>query len=448
MRRSSLRLRLLGGAAVAVFAALALCWAGLSWLFHRHVEQREAVALTHVAERLAADVSLDAGGKPLIATLPADPRFDTLASGYYWQVTGPGGTAQSASLWDQNLTVPQVAADRWSRATAAGPFGHSLFMVARTVRPDPNARTVRIAVAEDDADLKRAMREFDRELAASLALLWLVLSLAGWLQVSLGLRPLAGVGEAIDRLRRSPAARLPADYPVEVAPLTDAINALADARENDLARARRRAADLAHSLKTPLAVLGAQSRRARAAGAADAADGLDRAIAAMAAALETELARSRAAAVRGAVAGEHAVIADVAEQVVAVLERTEAGEAIAFSVEIDPELRVPVGPSDLAEMLGALVENAVRHGRRQVRLSAAIDGALVRLSVEDDGPGLDPARAAAATERGRRLDERDAGHGLGLAIVQDLIEATEGEMTMGRSVLGGLLVTLSWARAV
>src|SRR3546814_7719557 len=98
--------------------------------------------------------------------------------------------------------------------------------------------------------MREALREFDTRLALSLGLLWLVLSLAAYAQVSLGLRPLDRLRHELDRLRRSPAARLSGRHPQEILPLTEAINAMAAAREADLGRARRRAADLAHSLKT------------------------------------------------------------------------------------------------------------------------------------------------------------------------------------------------------
>jgi signal transduction histidine kinase len=338
----------------------------------------------------------------------------------------------------------EASAESWTRATVAGPFGHDLLIVSRRIRPDPSHRAATIAVATDDADMEETYREFDRELTAGLGLLWLVLSGAAYVQVSLGLAPLDRVRAELDRLRRNPAARLPADHPREIAPLVEAINALAQAREDDLGRARRRAGDLAHSLKTPLAVLAAQSRRARESGAVEAADGLDRGIAAVGAALETELARARAAAARSALGPEHASPAQVAEQLVSVVERTEQGERIVFTTEIDEALRVPVGASDLAEMLGALIENAARHARRRVRVSGEADAGCVALSVEDDGPGMDADRVAAATQRGRRLDETGHGHGLGLAIVRDLVEATDGDMSMGRSALGGLSVRLAW----
>jgi signal transduction histidine kinase len=447
VKRPSLRLRLLGGAAGAIFIALALSWAGLSWLFHQHVEAREAAALVRVGETIAAGLALDGKDTPSVAPAPSDARFLRPASGVYWQASAAGGTAQSPSLWDQNLPAVHAGAQGWSRSKAAGPFGRELLMVARRIRPDTGRRAVTIVVATDDADMRETYREFDRELAIGLGLLWLVLSGAAYAQVSLGLAPLEQVRAELERLRRNPAARLPPDHPREIAPLVEAINALAHAREDDLGRARRRAGDLAHSLKTPLAVLAAQSRRARESGAADAADGLDRAIAAMGAALETELARARAAAARNALAHADASPLQVAEQLIAVVERTEKGETIVFAVEIDPDLRAPLAAADLAEALGALVENAARHARRQVRVTAGRQGAEVTVTVEDDGPGLDADLADAATARGARLDETGPGHGLGLAIVRELMEATDGSLSLGRSDLGGLAARLTWRAA-
>ncbi|MFT4253603.1 MAG: HAMP domain-containing sensor histidine kinase, partial [Caulobacter sp.] len=285
-----------------------------------------------------------------------------------------------------------------------------------------------------------------RDLALFLAALWLVLSAASALQVTLGLSPLARVWQDLARLRKSPSARMSDDHPREVAPLAEAINALAEARENDLVRARRRAGDLAHSLKTPLAALSAQSRRAREAGAAEAADGLDEAIAAVGAALEAELARARAAATREAAFSGEAAPASVVERLVAVIERTAEGERLIFDVDIDPALRVPVSHDDLTEMLGALIENAARFARRRVRIAAAEVADRVSIGIEDDGPGMDEGRAEAALMRGGRLDEAGGGHGLGLSIVRDLVEASGGELALRRAVLGGLEVAIFWRR--
>ena len=126
------------------------------------------------------------------------------------------------------------------------------------------------------------------------------------------------------------------------------------------------------------------------------------------------------------------------------VERTEAGERIAFEVDVAPDLSVAVAPPDLAEILGALIENAVRFARRQVRIAGEAEDGGVTLSVSDDGPGIAAGRAEAALVRGGRLDEAGPGHGFGLAIVNDLVQATDGALGLASGALGGLEVTLRW----
>ena len=427
---------------LAILAALAVSWLAMTWLFERHIERREIAELTRIGRELAANVRPAPLDDVMVQTLMTDPRLRKPMGGLYWQVSSSKGMQRSMSLWDQALTPPADApADDWGSRIAAGPFGDRLLLVERSVRPDRNGPAVLIQVASDEKGLRAARREFGRDLALFLAGLWVVLSAAAALQVTLGLAPLARVRDDLARLRKSPSARMSDEHPQEIAPLAEAINALAEAREGDLARARRRAGDLAHSLKTPLAALSAQSRRAREAGAAEAADGLDAAIAAVSSALEAELARARAAAAREAAFAAETAPLVVAERLVAVLERTADGERLIFDVEIPAELRVPVSEDAVTEMLGALIENAARFARRQVRIS----GEAGVLRVEDDGPGMDEGRAEAALARGARLDEAGPGHGLGLAIVRDLAEASGAALRMDRSDLGGLRVAIVWS---
>ena len=445
MTGGSLRWRLMAGGMLAILAALAVSWLAMTWLFERHIERRETVELTRLGQALAASLSVSPDGAPLIDTAPGDARSRKAAGGLYWQVSAPRGAERSMSLWDQTLKPPpRPQSEAWSTRIAAGPFDDRILLVERSIRPDRNGPSVLIQVASDEKALSSARREFGRDLALFLAGLWVVLSAAAAVQVSLGLAPLAWMKDDLARLRRSPSARMSGDHPREIAPLVEAINALAEAREADLARARRRAGDLAHSLKTPLSALSAQSRRAREAGAAEAADGLDSAIAAVGAALEAELARARAAAARETSFTAQSSPLDVVERLVDVLERTAEGERLMFDIEIDADLRVPASEDMLTEMMGALIENAARFGRRQVRVSGSETAHGVALGVEDDGPGIDDGRAGAALARGGRLDEAGPGHGLGLAIARDLAEASGGILRMDRSVLGGLRAELVW----
>jgi signal transduction histidine kinase len=305
-----------------------------------------------------------------------------------------------------------------------------------------------VQLAEDAATLVNARQEFGQTLLLFLGLLWLALTAAAALQVQLGLRPLARLRDALDRLRHDPSQRLAvANHPPEVAPLLLAINQLADAREQDVARARRRAADLAHGLKTPLAALRAQSQTLRAAGGEARADALDRTIAAAVAAVEAELARARAAAARESAPLDRAPLRAVAERVVSVIERTEKGAALVFEVECPAGLILPASAEEVSEILGALTENAARFARRRVRIAAAREPERMRVTVEDDGPGLEDWQTEQALRRGRRLDESGPGHGLGLAIARDLVEARGGALMLKRSGLGGLLAEMIWPSA-
>jgi signal transduction histidine kinase len=443
----SLRWRLLLGAATAILLALLLAWVFMTLLFERHIERRMQADMTRDALQLVAALSLSPAGVPVVAGSPGDPRFAQPASGYDWQASAPAGAAHSRSLWDETLPPPAEAPrDGWrlQRARGAGPFAQPVAVLARTLILGPGDTPVVVALAQDMRPLVTAQREFGRELAAFLLLLWLVLTVAAWLQVRLGLRPFRAVHADLARLRDSASARMPEAGLDELRPLSEAINALADAREGDLEQARRRAADLAHGLKTPLAALAAQSRRAREQGAADAADGMDRAVAAIARTVDAELARARIA-VAGKGGGAPVALRQVVERVVDVLERTEKGGGLAFDIDVPPALQVMARDDDLAEVLGALLENAVRFARRQVRVHGAAGPEWTALSIEDDGPGIAPEHAREVLARGVRLDESGPGSGLGLAIARELVEAMGGTIDLGVSPLGGLSARLSWS---
>ncbi len=448
MTRYSLRLRLLAGAAVAIFAALAIAWFAMTLLFAQALERRVEQELRGDALQLVAGLTVDPAGAIMVLDAPADPRFDSPASGLFWQIGNSKQTQRSRSLWDQALPPsPEANATEWRTRFADGPFGRRLYFVERIVQPAGDGEAVLVQVALDEEELLLARSEFGATLALFLLILWVVLAGAAWIQVQMGLRPLADLRRDLVGLRRNAAERLSADYPTEVEPLTRAINDLAAAREADVKRARQRAADLAHGMKTPLAALAAQSRLIREGGAnpSTAADGLDRAIAAAGAAVEAELARARAAASRHQDA--QASPLSVAQGLILVLERTDKGMRLDYVLDVPETLRVPVAGEDLSEILGPLLENAVRFARRQVRVAGVAKEEGILLSVEDDGPGMQASEAASAMVRGVRLDQTGHGHGLGLAIARELVEATSGIIALGASSLGGLRVDLRWLRA-
>ncbi|WP_254873198.1 MULTISPECIES: sensor histidine kinase [Oxalobacteraceae] len=435
-------------AAFAVLIAMLIAWFVMTWLFARHIERRVAMELENEAIILLADLKLDASQEPQVDEGPANPRFNLPSSGLYWQVSNAQGMQRSRSLWDESLPLPTPVPplSAWRTRSIDGPFGQRLFLLERSISLSPDTPPILLQLAQDKVLQYVARKEFGRDLGLFLAILGAVLIAAAALQVSVGLKPLRKLRHELLNLQNHPASRLTDTHPREIAPLIDAINRLADAREADLTRAKRRAADLAHSLKTPLAALEAQSNRARAAGASEAADGIEHAISAMTAAVYAELGRLRVDTVRNNLYASASSPQEAAEQIVGVIEHTAIGESLVFNIDIPASLRVPVPLDDLKELLGALLENAARFARRQVcmRGQMAADG-KVELQIEDDGLGLDAATLYTLQHRGK-LDEAGPGHqGLGLIIARDLVEATNGQIQLAHSALGGLKILLTWS---
>lgn len=449
MNIRSLRLRLLAGGAIAILMSLAVAWLVMTVLFQRHLERREIEELDRQSLPLIAGLQIDPRGRLSVATEPPDPRFARPSSGLYWQVSSAHGRMRSRSLWDQELPTAHNEAEEhnWHARSVRGPFEPEMLLLERRLKI-AGGHEVLIQLAEDQAPVRAARDEFGYELFLFLGALWLVLSGAAAVQVQLGLKPLARLQGALKPLRLNPSERLAVgEHPPEVEPLTQAINELAETREQDLARARRRSADLAHGLKTPLSVLVAESRQLRARGDGAIADGLDRAISAAGAAIEAELARAKAAAARQSIAPQLVPARVVAERVVSVVEHTDAGGKLAFAVEMQGDLTVPGSAEELSEILGALIENAARFARRMVRIAGGQRSGQVRLLVEDDGPGLKDWNTEQALMRGQRLDESGPGHGLGLSIARDLVEARGGTIALKRSEMGGLMVEMIWPKA-
>ena len=441
---NSLRWRLLAGAAAAIFVALALAWLAMTLLFERHLERRLGVELEQFGARLAAALVVTPAGDVTVSEPPAEPRFETPASGFYWQASTGAEVVASRSLWDQTLSRPADApSGEWRTRHAAGPYGQSLFLVEREIRPNAEGAAVLIQIAEDVRVLTTARDAFALELASFIALLWAVLSGAAWVQVGLGLRPLAGVGSELERMQDNPQLRLTDAQLSEIRPLVRAINALAEARESDLVKAKRRAADLAHGLKTPLAALAAQTRKARDLGAGEAAAGLDKAIYAIRQTIDAELARSRLSSLLAARPAATRALASIVK-VINVLEHTEKGSAVVIDIDVAEDFTLPLREDDLQELFGPLLENAVRFARRMVRISATRPDNLLVVDIEDDGAGLSDDALQTALQRGVRADEAGRGQGLGLAIAREIVEATGGTVALHRSPLGGLAVCLAW----
>jgi len=448
MRRNSLRLRLVAGGAAAIAVALAIAGVALAILFERHVVRTVADELEVHLKQLLAGLDVDPNNQITLSQQPTDPRFSEPLSGLYWQI---GDDRQqllrSRSLWDTVLSLPQddPSPDEVHRHEMSGPAGARVLVVERRVRLTIDNRPVpvRVAVAVDLARVSAAGTAFAADLAWALILLGLALALATWIQVGLGLRPLDSLRQAIADISSGAARRLDARVPDEVRPLVDEVNSMLDAREGEIERSRNRASDLAHGLKTPLAALAADSNRLRNKGQPEIAGEIEAVIETMRRHVDRELARTRTRGGDRLRPGAVTLVAPLVQSLIATVARAGTTDQVKYRMTIADDLAVPFDRTDLAEVLGNLLENAARHATSQVRVVAHASSGRTVISVEDDGPGIAPELRSSALARGSRLDESGSGTGVGLAIVQDVLDAYGWTLELAVSELGGLKVSIA-----
>ena len=454
----SLVVRLVMLAAVWCLLLLAAMGVALTLFFGRAAIDRFDTDLLDLANGLYAGAGVEADGtvSPPAVT---DDRATRAYSGKYWQIAElpPSGRlhalVRSRSLWDQVLNAPRsvVAA---SKAHPGQPVYYDTLgpaqdgkeplraVVLMAFLPGHAAPVVFMA-AENRAPLDRDVRRFAVTTAMTLVVLGLGLVGAVVVQVWIGLTPLFAMRREVADVRQGKAQRLARPYPSELAPLAGELNALLDHNHQVVERQRTHVGNLAHALKTPISVMLAE---------ADAEPGplsavVARQVQAMRQQVEHHLRRARAAA-RSQGSGERTEVAAVLDEIARTLERIFEPRGVAIDWEAEDGLDFLGERQDLQEMAGNLMENACKFGQRRVRV-ACVPGRAGRLAltVEDDGPGLDPDQAVAVLKRGARLDESAPGSGLGLSIVDELARAYGGGLEMSRSRLGGLKVVLDLPRA-
>jgi signal transduction histidine kinase len=264
---------------------------------------------------------------------------------------------------------------------------------------------------------------------------------AGFVQVRRGLSAITQLRSRLANVHEGRERQLGGTYPTEVQPLVNDLNALLDHREQAIKRALAKAGDLAHGLKTPLAVLSQEAERVRESGQADLAAAIHQQVDRMRRQMEYHLAHARAAA-SGATPGARCSVAESAQGLARTLRQLYAGRGLAIEADVDPDRFVRCQREDLDEMLGNLLDNACKWGRSRVTLTAAPDAGLVVFTVDDDGPGLEATKRQVALQRGVRLDEASPGSGFGLAIVRELAELYGGSIALTDSPLGGLRARL------
>jgi signal transduction histidine kinase len=432
-------------AALSIALTLTIAGLSLAYIFENHIERLIEQDLETRWLELADAFALDAEHAPILAKELTDPRYQLPASGAYWRVTENGITRlRSRSLWDQDIVPTKFVhlSPTGKAVEQLGPNGSTLYMMEREVTLDgaDEPRTFRLAVALDTVAVSALRRSFTTQVAQALALIGVVLILGAWLQASFGLRPLKLLRNELALVNRGSKARLAGRFPDEVAPLVSDLNRLL-ARQEDLVRkARDRAGDLAHGLKTPLTILQGEARKCETRGEFDTAASLREQIALMRHHIDRELTRARtfgAAAAGGALADVRMTV----DRLIGLLERMPRGEAISWENRLPIGLRLRMDPDDFGETIGNLLDNARKWSRSSVRVSARIGEGVASIIVDDDGPGIPPEVRGQIVRRGERAATGGEGAGLGLAIVMDVLGQYRSSLMIEDAPEGGCRVS-------
>ncbi len=426
---------------VAVLVVVGVVLAQLTlWLFEAGLQRYLENGLRNESENLLVALVRGPNG------LQLDERRISAAyqrpfSGYYFRIDFDQNTWRSRSLWD--LDMPKPPAPGLSDSYELGPEGQELLAFRADYRR--LGQDISISVAQDYSPVRDGFRRLQQiGLGMGLVALLVILVLQR-VTVTRSLRPLERARQQIAQLQQGQRSQLDAQVPSELAPLVDQVNHLLSHTEDTLRRSRNALGNLGHALKTPLAVLLSLASSERLKGLPEVSGQMREQLEQIQQRLARELNRARLAgdALPGAQFDCDAELPGLLGTLGMI-----HGEGLLLERDVPPGLLLPWDREDLLELLGNLLDNACKWADSEVRLGIAPSAGGYQVWVDDDGPGIPAGQRQQVLERGSRLDELVDGHGLGLGIVRDIVEAWGGRLALLESPLGGLRVSIDLPRKV
>ena len=449
MQASSLALRLF--ILAAIWSALSLAAAGSVLIavyrgsVERSFDERLEVYMKTLIGAMAEQTDLGPGfHEPSNA---GEPRFQLPLSGWYWVLRRADDgrvVGSSKSLTGEVLAFPtdfgaQPGADRVVKAYLNGPDHQELRVLERDINFD-DTMSYKLAVAGNAGELNDDITTFSTRTALILALVGVGLVMTTYFQVRIGLSPIERIRESLLAIRAGESERFEGNFPLELQPLADEMNALIEANGETMNRARTHVGNLAHALKTPLAVITNEARAADVPFARRIAEqsGLMREY------IDHHLERARMAAQRRVI-GVVTDVSPVVERLARAMRKINESRGVVVDVDLPEAIRFRGEKQDLEEILGNLMDNGCKWCRGRVMVTAQLEPAprgderrFMTIYVDDDGPGLSPEKRVEAVKRGQRLDETVPGTGLGLSIVTELATLYGGKFQLADSPIGGL----------
>lgn len=435
----------IGLASVLILVGLALAQTSL-WLFDTGLRgslgselQLEADNLLAALVRGETSIELDQTRLSPVYQRPFSGRYFRieLQADRIEQQADTGLTLRSRSAWDHTLAVPEVAG--LQESLGDGPQQQKLLVYRGDYRRF--GQDVAIIVARDYTPVLNSFQRLRWIGLGAGGIALVVILILQRVIVRRALQPLDSVRQQVKQLQQGQRTELDNQVPEELAPLVQQINRLLLHTEETLKRSRNALGNLGHALKTPLAVLFSINARSELQGHPEVVESMRAQLDNIRQRLARELGRARLAG--EALPGAHFNCAEELPPLFATLQHIHDRDLQLHWQTTPDHLRLPWDREDLLELLGNLLDNACKWASTQVRLAITQADARVILTVDDDGPGIDPARRDQVLNRGTRLDEQVAGHGLGLGIVRDIVDHLAGTLSLERSPLGGLRVVIS-----
>ena len=438
----SLAFRVVGFSTIWAILTLIVIFTLITTLYRQASERGFDSLLSAHLFNLIGSVGVSESGQLTGAPDLGDLRFSEPNSGWYWSVEpaseGVHGNLHSSSM-TTTIPSPTVAEvpfnSSFQRSYSTDGIGDEELQVFESEFVlDAKNRAARFRVMGNKTELEQEIATFQRRLLTYLSLFGVGMIAINAIAILLGLQPLRRVRNALAMVREGTAQRLDGQFPAEIEPLANETNALIENNKRIVERSRTQVGNLAHSLKTPLAVL---INEGRALGGAKGQLIADQA-ASMQKQVDHYLQRARVAAQRDSVV-YRTPVTPLVQRMVRVLQKLKPDVSLSLALPA-ADIVFAGEREDLEELLGNLLDNAMKWAKSTVAVSVTPAGAagLFEIAIEDDGPGIPEDKARDALKRGRRLDETKPGTGLGLAIVADLVNEYGGALALDRSAMGGL----------
>jgi len=435
----SLQTRLGTGLIVSLIILFSLQWLIVSRSIRSLTEGYIESRLRHDSEGLLAAINPTKENAPFTLNQGrVDLIYNRPFSGHYYMIRIGDHLLHSRSLWDYDLPIPDVSVGETRRFYSPGPGGQKLLLLVNGFKKQD--RQVIIAVAEDLSEIETDIRHFQLIYGAvSLAIL-VVLIIIQRLIIGVGLAPLKKVRGDITSLEKGDIHHLREEVPGEIRPLIREINHLLETMTERMQRSRKALGNLAHALKTPLTLLTQLSDREEIRNCPEIRHHLIEHTGTLRNLLERELRRARLAGTPRP--GQQIVLETEIRYLLDALKKIYKDKALEIRYSIPPGGILSGDREDMLELLGNLLDNACKWARGKVSLTVEKDNGI-SFCIEDDGPGCPDNELTRLSQRGVRIDESAAGHGLGLAIVRDIVDQYSGEIAFGRSEdLGGFKVSV------